>query len=148
MYGGGQERGLRPGTLPVPLVAGLGLAAELAVREASARNARAQLLRNQLLDELRGVGAVINGDERLSLPHIVNLSFPGLDSEAVILALRDIVSVSNGSACTSSNYEPSHVLTAMRLSDDRRRGAIRLSWSHETTPPDTSAMATAIRALQ
>lgn len=148
MYGGGQERGLRPGTLAVPLVAGLGLAAELAAQEASTRKARAQSLRNHLLDELKAAGAVINGDERLGLPHIVNLSFPGLDSEAVILALRDIVSVSNGSACTSSNYEPSHVLTAMGLSDDRRRGAIRLSWSHETTAPDALAMVRAIRALQ
>lgn len=148
MHGGGQERGLRPGTLPVPLVAGLGLAAELAVQESRARIARARSIRNDLLGELKGAGAVINGDERLSLPHIVNLSFPGLDSEAVILALRDIVSVSNGSACTSSNYEPSHVLTAMALSDDRRRGAIRLSWSHETPAPDAPAMARAVRALQ
>jgi cysteine desulfurase len=148
MYGGGQERGLRPGTLPVPLVVGLGLAAELALQEASARNARAQTFRNQFLDELNGMGAVVNGDERLSLPHIVNLSFPGLDSEAVILALRDMVSVSNGSACTSATYEPSHVLTAMGLSDDRRRGAIRLSWSHETPLPDVLAMTSAIRALQ
>lgn len=148
MHGGGQERGLRPGTLPVPLVVGLGLAAELALRESATRNARSEVIRDRILEELRAVGAVVNGDEGLAVPQIVNLSFPGLDSEAVILALRNIAAVSNGSACTSSRYEPSHVLTAMGLDDDRRRGAIRLSWSHDTPLPAASAMAGAIRALQ
>jgi cysteine desulfurase len=148
MHGGGQERGLRPGTLPVPLVAGLGLAAQLAVQEAADRNARAQSIRDHIVAAMKGAGAVVNGDEQLAVPHIVNLSFPGVDSEAVILALRDLASISNGSACTSSNYEPSHVLTTMGLDDDRRRGAIRLSWSHDTPLPDTTAMVRAVRALR
>lgn len=147
MHGGGQERGLRPGTLPVPLIAGLGLAAELGVREAPSRQLRNQQIRERVLKELLDVGAVINGDERLTIPHILNLAFPHLDSEAVILALRDIAAVSNGSACTSTNYEPSHVLTAMGLDDDRRRGAVRLSWSHESPLPDAASMASAIRRL-
>jgi cysteine desulfurase len=147
MFGGGQERGLRPGTSPVPLAAGLGLAAELAIEEAPTRQARIQHIREHLVRELVPAGAVINGDDALSVPHILNLSFPGLDSEAVILALREIAAISNGSACTSSSYEPSHVLTAMGLDEERRRGAIRLSWSHETDLPDVAAMAKSVSSL-
>jgi cysteine desulfurase len=147
MYGGGQERGLRPGTVPVPLIAGLGRAAELAQREAAVRHARVVELRSVLEGTIDAVGGTINGDPAHAVPHILNASFPGLDSEAVILALRSIVAISNGSACTSSSYEPSHVLTAMGLDDERRRGAVRLSWSHLTPTPDTSAMQAAIRSL-
>jgi cysteine desulfurase len=147
MHGGGQERGLRPGTLPVPLIAGFGLAADLAGREAAVRRTRTIEIRQRIVTELLQIGAVMNGEDSLAVPHIVNISFPGLDSEAVILALRTIAAVSNGSACTSSNYEPSHVLTAMGLDDERRRGAIRLSWGHATPLPEVGAMARAVSAL-
>lgn len=147
VHGGGQERGLRPGTQPVPLIAGLGLAAELAAREAAARRDRVVEVRRILEGALVAAGGVVNGDPALAVPHILNLSFPGLDSEAVILSLRSVAAVSNGSACTSSNYEPSHVLTAMGLDDDRRRGAVRLSWSHLTPTPPVAAMRAAIEAL-
>ena len=136
LFGGGQERGLRPGTLPVHLVVGLGLASQLALDEGAERRHRCESTRKQVLEALTAAGGVINGDPTQSLPHIINASIPGLDSEAVILALRDIVSISNGSACTSASYEPSHVLTAMGLNDETRRGAVRLSWGHESTFPD------------
>jgi cysteine desulfurase len=148
LYGGGQERGLRPGTLPVPLVAGLGLAAELATREAAARHKCVVEIRATLEHAVTASGGVINGSPGMAVPHILNVSFPGLDSEAVILALRQIAAVSNGSACTSSSYEPSHVLTAMGLDDRRRRGAVRLSWTHSTEPPDATAIVRAISSLQ
>lgn len=148
LHGGGQERGLRPGTVAVPLVASLGLAAELAVREAAARHERVLELRRSLEQVVSAAGGVINGDAALAVPHIMNVAFPGLDSEAVILALRALVAISNGSACTSASYEPSHVLTAMGLDDERRRGAVRLSWSHETPVPDTGAMVAALAALK
>ncbi|MBT3569944.1 MAG: hypothetical protein HN494_13925 [Opitutae bacterium] len=77
----------------------------------------------------------------------MNASFPGLDSEAVILALREVLSFSNGSACTSASYEPSHVLTAMGLSDDARRGAIRLSWSHDSVLPDSTIIEKYLKIL-
>lgn len=148
VHGGGQERGLRPGTVPVPLVAGFGLAADLAAREASARRDRVAEVRRLLEDALVAAGGVVNGDPALVAPYILNISFPDLDSEAVILSLRSVAAVSNGSACTSSNYEPSHVLTAMGLDDDRRRGAVRLSWSHQTPTPPVAAMVAAINALR
>lgn len=148
LHGGGQERGLRPGTLPVPLVAGLGLAAELAVCETAARQKCVVEIRAALGEAVTAAGGVINGSPNMAVPHILNVSFPGLDSEAVILALRQIAAVSNGSACTSSSYEPSHVLTAMGLDERRRRGAIRLSWSHSTDPPDPTAIVRAISSLQ
>ena len=148
LLGGGQERGLRPGTLPVHLVVGLGLASQLAVAEEAERRHRCEATREQVLEALTAAGGIINGDPGRSLPHIVNASIPGLDSEAVILALRDIVSISNGSACTSASYEPSHVLTAMGLDDDTRRGAVRLSWGSESAFPDRSEIASCLQRLR
>ena len=147
LFGGGQERGLRPGTLAVPLVAGIGLAAELAVRERATRDAQVAERRGLLERALTAAGALINGDPAQSVPHILNVSFPGLDSEAVMLAWRELVAISNGSACTSSSYEPSHVLAAMGLDTERQGGAVRLSWSHVTPEPDIAPMTRMIRAL-
>ena len=93
------------------------------------------------------LGGTVNGDPDLSVPHIVNASFPGLDSEAVILALRDVLSISNGSACTSATYEPSHVLTAMGLDDERRQGAVRLSWGPKSPPVDSERFLASLRRL-
>ena len=148
LMGGGQERGLRPGTLPVHLAAGLGLASELAASEATSRRDHAEEMRVRVLEAITAVGAQVNGDPARSVPNIINTSIPDLDSEAVILALRDLVSISNGSACTSATYEPSHVLTAMGLSDSRRRGAIRLSWGPGANPPDFAAVKSQIERLQ
>ena len=66
----------------------------------------------------------------------MNLSFPGLDSEAVMIALKDEVAISNGSACTSVSYNPSHMLKAMGLPDDEIMGALRFSWCHMTPEVD------------
>lgn len=140
MFGGGQERGLRPGTLPVALIAGLGMAAELAQREQVERRSACSSYRDSVVEALEPFGIVINGDASHTLPSTINLSIPGMDSEAVMLALKGIVAISNGSACTSQSYEPSHVLLAMGLSDERIRGALRLSWSHLTPPVDWPAV--------
>ena len=88
-FGGGQERGLRPGTLPVPLIAGLGLAAELALRQAGDRAARCREFRANLLEALKPLEPVINGDSERASPHVLNMSFPGVDSEALMVALKD-----------------------------------------------------------
>lgn len=146
-YGGGQERGLRPGTIPVALVAGLGAAAELAVRTARERSQACIAFRDRLLTAIAPLKPHHNGDPSRALPHVVNVSFAGVDSEAAIVALKDIVAVSNGSACTSHSYEPSHVLRAMGLPDETIAGALRLSWSHLTPDPDWPAFVAAIRAL-
>jgi cysteine desulfurase len=146
-FGGGQERGLRPGTLPVPLIVGLGLASELALRETAERALACRSYREGVLKALEPLGPVFNGDPEQELPHVLNLSFPGLDSEALILALKDIIAISNGSACTSHSYQPSHVLKAMGLDHQIVQGAIRISWCHLTEGPDWSAVATRIKKL-
>jgi cysteine desulfurase len=140
-FGGGQERGMRPGTLPVPLIAGLGTAAQLAVRDNSAREQRCAAFKESLLHALAPLQPLLNGDTAHTVPHAVSLSIPGLDAEAAMLAVKDLIAISNGSACTSQRYQPSHVLTAMRLPEDRVRGALRLSWSHLTSAPNWAAVA-------
>jgi cysteine desulfurase len=148
MLGGGQERGLRPGTLPVPLIAAFGAACAAAGREAEARRRACLAVRERLLGALLPLGALINGAPDHSLASTLNVSFPGLDSEAVMLVLKDLVAISNGSACTSASYEPSHVLVAMGLDEDRVNGALRFSWSHLGDEPSWPAVAERIRSLQ
>jgi cysteine desulfurase len=147
MFGGGQERGLRPGTLPVPLIVGFGLAAKLAARDLVARRAATMAFRGRLMAALAPVGALQNGDADRCITTTLNVSLPGIDSEAVMVALKEVVAISNGSACTSSSYEPSHVLTAMGLSDDRVRGALRFSWCHLTPEPDWSELTRCLKNL-
>lgn len=147
-YGGGQERGLRPGTLPVPLIAAFGAACAAAERDAEYRRATNEAIREHLLAALVPLGATINGTPDASLPSTVNLSLPGLDSEAVMLVLKDLMALSNGSACTSASYEPSHVLTAMGLERERIDGALRFSWCHLTDEPDWDAVAARVKGLQ
>ena len=136
MFGGGQERGLRPGTVPVPLVAGLGEACRLASSEREKRASACLTERKRLVSAFEPLRPLFNGDQSRALPHVVNLSIPGLDAEAAMMILRDLVAVSNGSACTSNTYEPSHVLTAMGLDTERSMGALRFSWSHEPVDID------------
>lgn len=149
MFGGGQERGWRPGTLPVHLIAGLGKAAQLALDEHDARARRCLEFRQQLLEGLRPLGPMLNGDPSRSIAHIVNLSIPGVDAETAIEAWQDLVAISHGAACTSQTYTCSHVLSAMGIPAWREEGALRLSWSHLTPMPDLPAMVQAIeRARQ
>lgn len=145
MFGGGQERRLRPGTLPVPLIAGFGLAAELAAAEAGERRERCLAFRGRLLAALEPLGPVVNGDLARTVPCIANVSFPGIDADTVIDAWSPLVEISNGAACTSQSYTCSHVLSAMRLPAARRDGAVRFSWDAATPDPDWQAM---IAALQ
>jgi cysteine desulfurase len=128
LYGGGQEMGLRPGTIPVPLVVGLGEAAALAAQEHAARRLSAAKVKAQLLRDLSGVEYQLNGDPQRCQPHVLNVGFPGVDSEALMMAVRSELAFSNGAACTSASYAPSHVLKAMGFSDERIAQANRLSW--------------------
>lgn len=146
-FGGGQERGLRPGTLPVPLIAGLGKAAELAMKQEAARRKRCLEARTRALDTLMKAGGIPIGDQEHVAANTLSISFPGLDSEAVMLALKEIVAISNGSACTSASYTPSHVLTAMGLPEEQIKGTVRLSWCHLTPEVDWEGVAAAIRRL-
>lgn len=144
IYGGGQERGLRPGTLPVALIAGLGEASRIALCDTAPRRQRCLSIRREALKAFAGIGASINGSVESSVAHTINISVPGLDSENAMVALKDQVAISNGSACTSSSYSASHVLTAMGLTDAQVAGALRFSWSHLTPPVDWKLIASTL----
>ena len=136
MFGGGQEHGIRPGTLPTALIAGFGEACVIAEREAAQNNAKCREIKKQLLEllEKSGVQYEINGDQEYCVPTTLSVSFLGVSSEALMLATKQYCGVSNGSACTSSSYSHSHVLSAMHLSDDRIESAIRISWGGDIIP--------------
>lgn len=126
MDGGGQERGLRSGTLNVPGIVGLGAACEIAEREMAEESTRILGLRERLrerlsseLDEVR-----VNGDVDRRLPGNLNVGFAYVEGEALLMSLSDIA-LSSGSACTSASLEPSHVLRAIGLRDELAHGSIR-----------------------
>jgi cysteine desulfurase len=147
MFGGGQERGLRPGTLPVHLIVGLGAASQIALDEHAARSTACEEIKSSLRSSFERIGAIVNGDPSRTVNHVLNVSLRGIDSEAAILALKRIVAISNGSACTSSNYQASHVLTAMGLPESIVRSALRLSWCHLTPRFDVDSVTATLRSL-
>jgi cysteine desulfurase len=126
--GGGQERGLRAGTLNVPGIVGLGAACELCRLEMEAESARLGALRDKLAAALEtGLdGVQVNGSRARRLPHNLNMSFAGVDGEALLMSVPE-VALSGGSACASASPEPSHVLRAMGVPDALARAAIRFS---------------------
>lgn len=146
-FGGGQERGLRPGTLPVALIAGLGKASELALKECDQRHRACQAIRSKLLEGLAGMEFQINGNPSISQNHVLNIRFCGVDGEALILALQDDLAFSNGSACTSASYEPSHVLKAMGFDDQHIAESVRISWDHTVEKLPLEAMISEIKKL-
>jgi cysteine desulfurase len=139
VQGGGQQRGIRPGTENIAGIVGLGRAAVLAVREQAAEATRLLALRDQLVGRLRAALAdlVLVAESAPRAPHVINLLIPGTDSEALLLHL-DLagVAASSGSACTTGTVEPSHVLLAMGVRPDLAVGALRLSLGRETTAAD------------
>ena len=141
--GGGQESGLRPGTQNVAAAVGFARAAELAVAELETERARLYAVRDVLESELRRAcpELIVNAVAAERAPHVVNLSVPGIDPDALVIGLDlEGVAASAGSACHSGSHEPSHVLTAMgRARDDE--AAIRLSLGHDTTESDVRAAA-------
>ena len=147
MFGGGQERGIRPGTLPVALIAALGEAAALSVAESGKWMERCASIKAAALEALLPLGGVPVGTEGSVIASTLNIRFPMLDSEALIVGLQGFAAVSNGSACTSSSYKPSHVLKAMGMDDVGATRCVRLSWSHLTPDPDWKKIAERIRQL-
>lgn len=149
MFGGGQERGLRPGTLPVPLIAGFGLSAQLAQQEHVSRREACEAIRRQAIHTLSALGPIIHGDaDRGVLPHILSMAVPGVDSEAFMVAAKEVVAISNGSACTSASYTPSHVLTAMGMDEDLVSATVRISWSHRSRDIPWSELARRVDDLR
>lgn len=130
--GGGQELGLRSGTLAVPLIVGFGLAAELALAEHASREVACGKIGSILGAWAMSHGAKIHGEARYRMPHVLNLSFPGWDADDLLESVREFISISDGAACTSVCATASHVLSAMGIKDPELSGAVRLSWSHQT----------------
>jgi cysteine desulfurase len=128
LYGRGQEMGVRPGTLPVPLVVGLGVAADLARREHLQRSKEAASVKRHFFDSLAGINYRVNGDHKRTQAHVVNLSFYGVDAEALMMSVRSAFAISNGAVCSSAGYSASHVLKAMGISEDLIASAVRFSW--------------------
>lgn len=120
MFGGSQEHGIRPGTLPTALVAGLGKACELAGQNYTDHQLQNAAIKSRLLKLLAesNVAYAINGNLDHCVPSTLNVSFLGVSSEALMLATRQYCGITNGSACTSSTYQHSHVLLAMGLPDE------------------------------
>ena len=143
--GGGHERGLRSGTLPVPLIVGLGEALALAVGEREHEAGRLLELRERLEKAIgeHVPGVKRNGHASRRLPGNLNLSFAGVDGEALMMAMRH-VAVSSGSACSSANPEPSHVLLAMGLDEDRARASLRFGLGRFTTREEIDLAAVAV----
>jgi len=145
--GGGQERGLRSGTLPTPLCVGLGRAAAVAGEEMAEEAVRLRHQRDRLYRSLarRVPGLSLNGDEERRLPGSLNLCFPGLLAPELIEACPSIA-ISTGSACTSAAVEPSYVLRALGLSDAVANSAIRIGLGRFTTNAEIDFAADALAA--
>lgn len=146
MYGGPQERGYRPGTTPVALIAGFAEALRLSEEEHDGMMAKCAALKEQFMQAIQGMDYQINGDPQYCIPTTINISFAGLDAEAAFLCLGDDFAFSNGSACNSAGHQLSYVLEAMGLDEKRRSEAIRLSWDG-STDADFSKFADIIRQI-
>jgi cysteine desulfurase len=135
IFGGGQERGLRSGTVPVPLCMGLGAACEIAIAELEQEQKRIRSMRDRFLALLsdRIAGLRVNGGLQHRLAGNLNVEIPGVPAEGLLTRMQDTLSVSNGSACTSGIIEASHVLLAIGLSDQRAACSIRVSIGRFTT---------------
>ncbi|MGL5534115.1 MAG: aminotransferase class V-fold PLP-dependent enzyme, partial [Plesiomonas shigelloides] len=133
MHGGGHERGMRSGTLPVHQIVGMGEAYRIAKEEMAEEMARIRTLRDRLWNGLKDMEAVyVNGDLEQRMAGNLNVSFAFVEGESLIMALKDLA-VSSGSACTSASLEPSYVLRALGLNDELAHSSIRFSIGRYTT---------------
>lgn len=133
MYGGQQEHGIRPGTVPVALVAGCGKACEIAEHEYKDNSKKIKMLKETMVEMLNDSGVVFhfNGEQKYCIESTANICFPGVMSEALMLSSKQYCSISNGSACTSKSYTPSYVLKAMGIPIDEIENSIRVSWGSD-----------------
>ncbi|HXK00668.1 MAG TPA: IscS subfamily cysteine desulfurase [Buchnera sp. (in: enterobacteria)] len=133
IHGGGHERGMRSGTLPVHQIVGMGEAFKLAKKNISINYKHVLELRNLFWNGIKDIEEVyLNSDLQYGSPYILNISFSYVEGESLIMALKDLA-VSSGSACTSASLEASYVLKALGLKDELAHSSIRFSFSHFTT---------------
>lgn len=147
VFGGGQERGLRSGTLPVPQIVGFGeafrISKEELVQDAERIATLRDLLQNRLITAIPE--AIIHGHPELRLSGLLNLGFPGIDGDVFIQLLNGLAA-SQGSSCSAGSFEPSHVLRAIGVSDELARASLRLGVGRFNTEPEIEAAATLITA--
>lgn len=140
--GGGQERGLRSGTLPTPLVVGLGAACRIAQEEMESDYQHTTRLANLLYHEIstKLSNVVVNGSKEHRYPGNLNLSFAFVEGESLLMAIKS-VAVSSGSACTSASLEPSYVLRALGVDDEMAHTSIRFGIGRFTTETEIKYVA-------
>ena len=137
-YGGQQENGIRPGTLPVALVAGCGECCRLALMNYQDNNKRSKKIKDMIMGELQssGLDYSVIGDAEYCIDSTLNVSLTGIASEALMLSTKQYCSISNGSACTSRSYSPSYVLVSMGISEETINSSIRISWGYQSDISD------------
>lgn len=134
MYGGQQEKGISPGTIPVALVAGLGKACEIASVEYATNFKKNEKIKSEILKLLSesSLEYEINGDQNFCINTTLNIAIKGVVSEALMISIKQYCGISNGSACTSQSYSLSYVLKAMGLDDERIASSFRISWGADS----------------
>jgi cysteine desulfurase len=136
-FGGGQERGLRSGTLATHQIVGMGIAFELSQANWQAESVRIGLLRERLWHGIEALGGVLrNGRAAQSVPHILNVSFEGVEGESLLAAVSERIAISTGSACTSASQEPSYVLRALGRSTRLSESSLRFGLGRFTRDAD------------
>jgi cysteine desulfurase len=136
-FGGGQELGLRAGTVATHQVVGMGLAFELARTAPRSEAERIAVLRERLWQGLASLGGTFrNGDAKHSVPHVLNVSFEGVEGESLLTAVRGRLAISTGSACTSALQEPSYVLRALGRDDILSESSLRFGLGRNTSESD------------
>jgi cysteine desulfurase len=141
--GGGHERGMRSGTLPVPLIVGFGKAAEICAEVMPEESARLRGLRDKLQDRILSSveDSYLNGDPERRLPHNLNISFAYVEGESVLMGVNKETALSSGSACTSSTLEPSYVIAALGASTELAHSSIRFSLHRFNTEEEVDYVA-------
>ncbi|MBL8697676.1 MAG: IscS subfamily cysteine desulfurase [Alphaproteobacteria bacterium] len=147
IHGGGQERGMRSGTLPTPLCVGLGEAAAICKREMASEAVKLAALRDRFLQRIRNrlPEVFLNGDETRRIPGNLNLSFAYVEGEGLMMGIKDL-SVSSGSACTSASLEPSYVLRALGVEEELAHTSLRIGFGRFTTEAEVDYAADRIIA--
>jgi cysteine desulfurase len=133
VFGGGQERNIRSGTLNVPGIVGFAQAIEISQKEMEQENVRFRTWTNYMFEKLSSVGAKLNGHPTKRLAHNLNVRFDGIESKAIINSVSKKIAISAGSACTTQMVEPSHVLLALGLNEEQAHSAIRIGLNRFNT---------------
>lgn len=146
--GGGHEKGMRSGTLNVPGIVALGKSCTICLQQMDEEAHRIAVLRDQLESELIQPGKIIvNGSTIHRLPNVTNLAFAGIAGNKLLTEINRTIAVSSGSACTSANPEPSHVLKAMNLDDELAKSSIRFGLGRFTTREEIEYTIDAVKAI-